>query len=35
MDDDIRPWLRSFVDSVGREKAEVLLAGAGNFLSLS
>mmetsp|Transcript_2942 Transcript_2942/g.4531 ORF Transcript_2942/g.4531 Transcript_2942/m.4531 type:complete len:132 (+) Transcript_2942:67-462(+) len=30
-DDDIRPWLKGFVDSVGREKAEILLAGAGKF----
>ena len=34
-DDDIRPWLASFVKSVGEEKAKTLLAGAGNFVSLS
>ena len=35
MDDDIRPWLKGFVDSVGHEKAKLLLAGAGNFVHLS
>lgn len=35
MDDDIRPWLKSFVDSVGLEKAKVLLGGAGDFVQLS
>mmetsp|Transcript_18255 Transcript_18255/g.39446 ORF Transcript_18255/g.39446 Transcript_18255/m.39446 type:complete len:656 (+) Transcript_18255:76-2043(+) len=35
MDDDIRPWLKSFVDSVGQEKANTLLAGAGDFVDLS
>lgn len=34
-DDDIRSWLRSFVDSVGQERAKAVLAGAGNFLRLS
>ena len=34
MDDDIRPWLKSFVESVGQEKAKALLAGAGNFVHL-
>lgn len=31
MADDIRPWLKSFVDSVGKEKTKVLLAGGGDF----
>ena len=31
MDDDIRPWLKSFVDSVGYETAKHLLTGAGDF----
>jgi len=35
MDDEIRPWLKSFVESVGPEKAKKLLAGAGNFVRLS
>lgn len=35
IDDDIRPWLKAFVDSVGTEKARMLLAGAGNFVHLS
>jgi len=35
MDDDIRPWLKSFVESVGPAKAKKLLAGAGNFVRLS
>ena len=35
MDNDMRPWLKSFVESVGPEKAKHLLAGAGNFVSLS
>jgi len=35
MDDDIRPWLKSFVESVGHEKAKKLLAGAGKFVRLS
>ena len=34
-DDDIRPWLRAFVESVGHEKAKVLLADAGSFVKLS
>lgn len=33
-DDDIRPWLRGFVEEVGREKAEILLAGVGDFRPL-
>ena len=35
VDDDIRPWLRAFVASVGQEKAKKLLAGAGSFVHLS
>ena len=35
MDNDMRPWLKSFVESVGSDKAKQLLAGAGNFVSLS
>mmetsp|Transcript_9579 Transcript_9579/g.17227 ORF Transcript_9579/g.17227 Transcript_9579/m.17227 type:complete len:432 (-) Transcript_9579:435-1730(-) len=35
MDDDIRPWLKAFVNSVGEEKARALLAGAGDFVHLS
>ena len=35
MDDDIRPWLKSFVGSVGLENAKILLEGAGNFAKLS
>lgn len=35
MDDDIRPWLKSFVESVGPEKAKKLLAGAGHFVRLA
>ena len=31
MDDDIRPWLKSFVESVGYETAKYLLTGAGEF----
>ncbi len=31
MDDDIRPWLKGFVESVGYEKAKYLLTGAGEF----
>lgn len=31
MDDDIRPWLKSFVESVGYETAKHLLTGAGDF----
>ncbi|KAL9179090.1 hypothetical protein ACHAXT_000132 [Thalassiosira profunda] len=34
MDEDIAPWLKSFVGSVGREKAKQLLAGAGEFAPL-
>jgi len=34
-DDDIRPWLKRFVENVGVAKAKVLLAGAGNFVDLS
>ena len=35
MNNDMRPWLKSFVESVGSERAKQLLAGAGNFVSLS
>lgn len=35
MDDDIRPWFKSFVESVGNEKAKILLAGAGEFVQLT
>ena len=35
MDNDMRPWLKSFVESVGSDKAKQLLAGAGKFVSLS
>ena len=35
VDDDIRPWLKSFVTSVGQEKAKKLLANAGSFVKLS
>ena len=31
MADDIRPWLKSFVDSVGYDTAKHLLTGAGEF----
>ena len=34
MDEDIAPWLKSFVGSVGREKAKQLLEGAGEFAPL-
>jgi len=34
MDDDIRPWLRKFVETVGHEKAKVLLSNAGDFVKL-
>lgn len=34
MDDGIRPWLKSFVESVGPVKAQKLLAGVGNFVHL-
>mmetsp|Transcript_24200 Transcript_24200/g.51871 ORF Transcript_24200/g.51871 Transcript_24200/m.51871 type:complete len:87 (-) Transcript_24200:41-301(-) len=34
-DDDIRPWLRAFVDSVGAQKGRALLFGAGDFVHLS
>ena len=34
MDDDIRPWLKSFVESIGYETAKHLLTGAGEFTSL-
>lgn len=33
-DDDVRPWLRGFVESVGEEKAQKLLANAGSFVRL-
>ncbi|KAL7525338.1 hypothetical protein ACHAXR_002224, partial [Thalassiosira sp. AJA248-18] len=35
MDDDIRPWLKSFVERIGPQKAKQLLAGAGNFVQLT
>jgi hypothetical protein len=31
MDMDLTPWLKCFVNSVGRERAKKLLAGAGKF----
>jgi len=34
VNDNIRPWLRSFVDEVGEAKAHVLLAGVGDFRPL-
>jgi hypothetical protein len=34
-DDDIRPWIKGFVAEVGKERARVLLAHAGNFSRLS
>jgi hypothetical protein len=34
MEEDIKPWLRNFVSSVGSEKAAILLAGAGDFVAL-
>lgn len=33
-DDDVRPWLGAFVEDVGRDKASVLLNGAGRFVRL-
>jgi len=33
-DDDIRPWLKEFVQSVGRKKATMLLEGTGKFDAL-
>ena len=35
MDNDIRPWLKVFVEGVGHDKAKILLGGAGNFKRLS
>ena len=32
--DSIRPWLKSFVESVGIQRAKILLDGAGNFSSI-
>ena len=34
LDDGIRPWLKSFVESVGPQNAKNVLAGAGNFVRL-
>ena len=33
-DDDVRPWLRRFVENVGQDKAKRLLAHAGEFVNL-
>ncbi|KAL7553043.1 hypothetical protein ACHAWF_016287 [Thalassiosira exigua] len=34
MDDDMAPWLNSFVHAMGHQKAKDLLSGAGNFVQL-
>jgi hypothetical protein len=34
-DDAIRPWLKGFIDSVGLDKAEMLLQGVGKVGAVS